>query len=265
MRDSVRMDLRVFVVFHETLDPACYAALDPDEFAALTFFAVNPDIPKTYDADLFSRVVNEWELPQYDDTLQKMGYDENSAMWHAHANGLYGPDDSVLFLQWDMILDKGCIRAAANAVKSSPAYCVRVGWDKFGVYFPAGRSLDLLAEACNSFQTAFRRALKFEEAEYPLNNAFAVPGRDLSAVLEWSFSLRAVVEAACEDPADWAHLDVRRRRGFVYEHLHALAFGNLYDSWRGLPGVWHPTSHSAAATPQRILDAVGLDFGSGFK
>jgi hypothetical protein len=264
-----RVELRVFVVFHETLNPACYADLDPDEFEALTFIAVNPDVPKTYDADLFTRVVKEWELPRYDPSLQKLGYCENSAMWHAHLNGLYGPEDGVLFLQWDMILDKGSIRTAAHSVTRSPLSCVWVSWDKFGVFFPPGRPLDLLAEACNSFQTTFGRALACEEeVMYPLNNAFAVPGRDLSAVLEWAFSLRPAVEAACADPAEWEHMAPHtwKRAGVVYEHLTALAFGNLYaGSWRALPGVWHPTSHSAAVTPRRVLDAVGSDFGCGFK
>lgn len=257
--------LRVFIVFHETLNPACYAALDPDEFAALTFIAVNPDVPKTYDAGLFGRVIKEWELPQYDGALQKLGYCENSAMWHAHVNNLYGPDDRVLFLQWDMVLDKGCIRAAA--VSQKPMYCVCVGWDKFGNLFPAGRPLDLLAEACNSFQTTFRRALKFDDVRFPLTNAFAVPGRDLSAVLEWAFSLRGVVEAACADPADWEHMAPQtwKRVGIVYEHLTALAFGNVYDSWGAMISAWHPTSHPAAMVPRRVLDAVGPDFGCGFK
>ena len=262
------MPLKVFVVFHKTLDPGCYAALYPDEFDAITFVAVRPDVPKTYDATRFTRVVNEWELPIYDPTLQDLGYCENSAMWHAHKNGLYEPGDAVLFLQWDMVLDPGCIRYAAANVARAPLYCVRTTIDKFGLYFPEGKPLDLLLEACNSSQTTFQQPFD-SDAVFPLNNAFVVPGRDLSAVLEWSFSMRETVERACKDQSIYTHLEPHtwKRIGVVYEHLHALAFGCMYpkEVWRGLPNVWHPTSHSAAVTPQRVLDAVGTDFGCGFK
>ena len=54
----VSMPLKVFVVFHETLNPGCYSALDADEFETITFVAVRPDVPKNYDATRFTRVVN---------------------------------------------------------------------------------------------------------------------------------------------------------------------------------------------------------------
>lgn len=264
----VSMPLKVFVVFHETLDPGCYETLDPEEFELITFLAVNPAIPKTYYAERFTRVINEWELPEYDGTLQEMGYCENSAMFHAHKNGLYEPGDIVLFLQWDMVLEKGCIRAVAAAAEKRPVFCVQVAFSKFEVFFPPGIPMDLLIDACDSFQVAFQRPFG-TEAVFPLNNAFAVPGRDLSAVLEWAFSLRERVEKACENSEDWEHVgeNVWKRIGIVFEHLTALAFGNLYDKniWLHLPGVWHPTSHAASQTPQRVLDAVGTDIGCRFK
>lgn len=189
-------------------------------------------------------------------------------MWHVHKNGLYEPGDAVLFLQWDMVLDPGCILYAAASVARAPLFCVSVPFDKFKVYFQEGQPLDLLVEACNSFQSTFQRPLDTDTV-LPLNNAFAVPGRDLSAVLEWSFSMRETVEKACKDPSVWAHLEPHswKRIGVAYEHMHALAFGCLYpkEAWRGMPGVWHPTSHTAAVTPQRVLNAVGTDFGCGFK
>ena len=256
--------LKVFVVFHETLLPACYEALDAEEFDMLTFVAVNPAIPKAYDEARFAKVVKEWELPEYDPTLQDRGYCENSVLWHAHANGLYAPEDRVLLLQWDMALETGAIRRAEILTRHVPLTCVRVDWPHFGVYFGANeRTLSLLSDVCNSFQDAFGVPVVFD-AMYPLNNAYVVKGEVLSRVVEWAMTLRDTVETACADPADWAHVGddayVWKRIGLVYEHVMGLAMGCVYprDAWRlQLRGVWHPSSHAVKDVPPEVLAAVG--------
>lgn len=265
------MAFKVFVVFHETLHPGCYEALEPEEFELLTFVAVNPSVPKTYDATRFTNVVREWELPTYDPTLQERGYCENSVLWHAHANGLYAPTDRVLLLQWDMALEKGAIRNAEALTRESPATCVRGSWKHFAVYFSANeRTVSLLSEVCNSFQEAFGVPVRFDSL-YPLNNAYVLDGAALSRVVEWASTLRGVVEAGCADPAPWSHLGERhlwKRVGVVFEHAMALALGSLWpaETWRlTFPGVWHPSSHTAAETPPAILEAVGRDLGCGFR
>lgn len=264
--------LKVFVVFHERLHPGCYEALDPDEFDALIFVAVNPSIPKTYDETRFKNVLHEWELPVYDPTLQERGYCENSVLWHAHVNKLYAPGDRVLLLQWDMALEKGTIRNAEILTRDAPMTCVRQGWDHFADYFTKSEcSLSLLSDICNSFQDTFGVPVPFHKALYPLNNAYVMRGEMLSAVLKWAMSLREVVERGCADPGAWSHLGpsyVWKRIGLVYEHVMAVALGSLFphDTWNfTLPGVWHPSSHTAADTPPAILEAVGRDLGSGFK
>lgn len=264
--------LKVFVVFHERLRPGCYEALDADEFDMLTFVAVNPSVQKTYDETRFTRVIREWELPVYDPTLQERGYCENSVLWHAHLNNLYSPGDRVLFLQWDMALEKGAIRNAEILSRGAPTTCVRAGWGHFEVYFSRNEhTMSLLSEICNSFQDAFGMPVLFGETLYPLNNAYVLEGAALSAVVEWAMTLREVVEAGCADPAPWSHLGpsyVWKRVGVVYEHVMALALGCLFprDTWNFVfPGVWHPASHTAAETPPAILEAVGTDLGCGFK
>ena len=261
--------LKVFVVFHETLHPGCYEALDADEFDMLTFVAVNPSVPKTYDETRFTRVIKEWELPTYDPTLQERGYCENSVLGHAHLNGLYAPGDRVLFLQWDMALERGAIRAAASS-SSARMTCVRGGWNHFGVYFPGHANGLLLSSVCNSFQETFRVPVALETSLYPLNNAYVLDGATLSRVIRWAMSLREIVEAGCADPSPWLHLGERhlwKRVGLVYEHVMALALGSLYApaTWGWLSGVWHPSSHTASETPPAILEAVGTDLGCGFK
>jgi hypothetical protein len=261
--------LKVFVVFHETLHPGCYEALDADEFDMLTFVAVNPSVPKTYDATRFARVIREWELPVYDPTLQESGYCENSVLWHAHLNGLYAPEDRVLVLQWDMALESGAIRAAASST-SARMTCVRVEWSHFGWYFRDEATMSLLSSICNSFQDTFRVPIAGAASLYPLNNAYVLDGATLSRVVEWAMSMREVVEAGCADADPWLHLGERhlwKRIGLVYEHAMALALGSLFpsDTWSMLPGVWHPSSHAASDTPPAILEAVGTDLGCGFR
>lgn len=260
------MPLKIFVVFHERLDPRCYQDLEPEEFEALTFLAVNPDIPKRHDPAVFPNVIKEWELPVYDPTLQNLGYCENSALWHAKWNGLYAEGDHVAFLQWDMVLEKGSVKAVADSVGSAPLWSTSVGWEKMGWCFKD--NVDLLAEICNAYQDRFRAPLAFNKTRYPMGNVYALPAQDLNHILDWAIGLRDAVERECKDAKAWAHFDAPWKRiGIVYEHIMAIGVGNLYDkmSWRPMTGVWHPTAHTFKDTPPHVIDLVGADFACGFK
>lgn len=105
------MKVEVFVVFHKNLYPENYAQLTPEEFKCLTFVAVNPTIPKSFPTNY--KVINEWELPIYDETLQKTKWNENSVLIHLYQNNLV-TSEFVGFAQYDMHFNKHSISAIMN-------------------------------------------------------------------------------------------------------------------------------------------------------
>lgn len=237
--------LRVFVVFHERLDPGCYADLGPLEFDSITFVAVRPDLPKDYDADRFKRVINEWDLPDYDPALQAAGYCENSVMWHAVRNRLFDDDDVVVFLQWDMVLLRGSIAQMMALFRDSrPLILTYVPFAKYDRCIP-----DRLRRGLWTMCPGEARA----EAG-PLTNVHVVRGRAMRAMVSWAFSasVRTLVESACEDDPAWTDVPVPRwkRRGIVLEHAMGLAMAKLFGEFTLLRGILHPTSHPLDMLPE---------------
>ena len=87
MSDSPSM--QIYIVFHKEIFDECYETIPADLLQKyFTFVAVNPSIPKIFDATKY-KVINEWELPVYDPTFQERGYNENSVIHHVYANNLH--------------------------------------------------------------------------------------------------------------------------------------------------------------------------------
>ena len=103
------MSLKIFVVFHKSINEECYKDLSPDEFSHLIFVAVNEKVPKSYPKDPKYKIIKEWELPIYNPKLQEQGFQENSVIHHVYLNKLYNDNDRVGFAQYDMFMERGCI------------------------------------------------------------------------------------------------------------------------------------------------------------
>lgn len=102
------MDYQFFVVFHKKIFDECYAIF-PDEilYKYFTFIAVNEKIEKQYTKKY--KVINEWELPIYDKSLQERGYNENSAIYHVYINNLHKDYKYIGFFQYDMLFNTNII------------------------------------------------------------------------------------------------------------------------------------------------------------
>lgn len=254
------MPLRVFVIFHDRLDERCYETLTPLEFETITFVAVRPDIPKHYNAQRFTRVIKEWELPEYDPSLQALGYCENSVLWHAMRNGLYAPDDVVMFLQWDMVLAKFALaHVMANFDDDAPLFNVTISGTRFTECLPESLVRSIRDSWVGRAGEATGEDTEFLNHRFPLCNLYAVRGRVLTQALEWAMSppMRRMAEDAAADDAAWEGcLDLHpwKRTGVIMEHAMGLAVGYAFDSCRDLAGIYHPTSHTIDALPPPIQD-----------
>ena len=102
-------DIQIFIVFHKNIFDECYKNI-PDYILNkyFTFLAVNKNIPKNYTKNKY-KIMNEWELPIYDNTFQERGYNENSAIYHIYINNLHKDYKYIGFFQYDMLFNDNII------------------------------------------------------------------------------------------------------------------------------------------------------------
>jgi len=112
---AVPPHMNLFVVFHDRVDPDMFDELDETERQCFTLYGV-----KNRQASPPLRTVYEQELPVYNPRLQANKYNEGSALYHVHANGLAGDSGYVGFFHYDMKFCKGAITAVKNTILRSP-------------------------------------------------------------------------------------------------------------------------------------------------
>jgi len=113
--DRAKPTLSLFVTFHKELYSEFYNGLD-QHMDKVTFVAVNPTRNKDIPERLKHRVIKEWELDNYDPSLQDRGYNESSTFYHVYRNALHSYADYIGFFQYDMTIDDTLI----NKVISDP-------------------------------------------------------------------------------------------------------------------------------------------------
>lgn len=255
------MPLRVFVVFHDRLDENCYAHLSPLEFEMITFVAVRPDLPKRYNRARFTNVVNEWELPIYDASLQARGYKEASVLWHLRHNNMYAPDDVVLLLQWDMVLQGNALAEVLTGFTDAMPMCnVLVPYANLRLCVPE----EMVAAAQRMLDTQIGHVHSEQElaaCQYPLNQLYTVRGAVLTRLLDWTMSpaMLAFIDKVSADDALWADKpgfakqECNARGALAVEHAMAMAVGMTFKTRLGgctpwIP-LWHPASHALSHVP----------------
>lgn len=112
-----------FVVFHKEIFDECYATIPQDVLDTyFTFFAVNRDIPKKYDAQKYKNIVKEWEMTHYNAAMQKSGFNENSALYHIYANGLHTQYDYIGLFQYDMVFKENCVERVKEKIDQGSSF-----------------------------------------------------------------------------------------------------------------------------------------------
>lgn len=229
---------QLFIVFHKKIFDECYADIPQDILSKyFTFIAVNKNIPKEYTPNKYN-VINEWELPIYDNTFQERGYNENSAIYHVYANNLHKAHKYIGFFQYDMVLTMNHINFLLENILDIPTcfaisihnfvYCSYMTW-----YEPF--TLECIIDNYEAFYKKKFNRLRM----YPLYNTYVLPTQQYEEVMEWVTQLYDKLYPWCVQPPNNSQIG---HMGGIYERVMAYAVGNLALPYKILKDVSHDHS-----------------------
>jgi hypothetical protein len=229
--------MQFFVVFHQKLFDECYEKIPPDVLQEyFTFFAVNQSIPKEYTPGKYN-ILNEWDLPIYDPTMQEKGYRENSAIYHVYANGLHRKYGRIGFFQYDMKFNENIVETIEAVPLTYP-----VGFAIAGVRLDelslrnCPEVYEKLKEAITLYERAFgKKVLKMVKSttppyslqlirthrKYPLLNSYVISNECFERVMRWIVTL-------------YPKINFPGYTATLYESIMGIALGTEDIVWRPL-------------------------------
>lgn len=216
--------LQIFIVFHKKIFDECYKDI-PDDILSkyFTFIAVNKDIIKEYTLHRYN-VINEWDLPIYDNRFQERGYNENSAIYHVYANKLHEKYKYIGFFQYDMKFTANSIESVINTIRNSES----------SMYFPIGLyTFEYCAystwgeiNTCNfvlkDYEQFFGKPIN-RSLQFPLWNSYIIPNNIYSKIMKWIITLYDKLYPWCNQYPNQTH---KGHIGGIYERIMAFALGN---------------------------------------
>ena len=218
-------EFQLFIVFHKHIFDECYQNIPGDIlYKYFTFIAVNPNIQKYYTPNKY-KVVNEWELPVYDKTFQERGYNENSAIYHVHANQLHAPykyvgffqydmkfcDNIVAFLQKHMLLDIPSSKTLFSLSQYNFRFCSYETWNE-------PKTLEYIIRDYEQF---YRQSFSGNK-QYPLFNTYIIPIETYEKIMAWVTQLYEKLYPWAIKPPNATHFG---HIGGIYERIMAYAVG----------------------------------------
>ena len=228
--------MQFFVVFHRKLFDECYAKIPSDVLQKyFTFFAVNESIPKEYTPGKY-KILNEWDLPIYDPTMQKNNYRENSALYHVYANGLHKPYLRIGFFQYDMIFNENIVEKILNYPIDAPiGFCILPTWIRDFIGSTVPGMADIIKKVIELYEQQFsKKIIRTTKSRippfktvldtsrlYPLLNSYVIPSSSFEKVMQWVVQL-------------YGKVDLKGDTAGLYESIMALALGTEDLQWREL-------------------------------
>ena len=228
--------MQFFVVFHNKIFDECYKKIPPDVLKTyFTFFAVNKSIPKCYTPNTY-KILNEWDLPIYDPTMQEKGYRENSAIYHIYANGIHKQYDRIGFFQYDMLINENIVEKILSVPVERPIgfYVLSTHIIQFvesaNIKFAeqmkhtvslyerhfSRKVLTILKSRVPPFKTTWDKTCK-----YPLLNSYVIQNHVFERIMKWVIQLYPIP-------------DFQEGTAFLYEGIMAIALGCEDLEWRPL-------------------------------
>ena len=166
------MKFQLYVIFHKYIFDECYEGISQDFLDKyITFVAVNPKYEKIYTPGKY-KVINEWELPIYDKSLQENSYRENSAIYHLYENKVCQEYDYVGFFQYDMKLTNELILFLIEHLNDIPTIYYHFPTD-FNWMLQTSR-YDLIESVVKSYETFFN-VYSERNRTYYLFNTYVIP------------------------------------------------------------------------------------------
>lgn len=99
------MNIQFFICFHKKIHHEIYKVTE-EEKKYITLYGVREKDPLN-----LTNIIYEYELAQYNPTLQKNHYKEGSSIYHVYLNKLYTQYDYVGFGQYDMIFPESTFKS----------------------------------------------------------------------------------------------------------------------------------------------------------
>jgi hypothetical protein len=214
-------EFQIFIVFHKHIFDECYQNIPGDMlYKYFTFIAVNPSIKKYYTPDKY-KIVNEWELPIYDKSFQDRGYNENSAIYHVHANQLHTPYKYIGFFQYDMKFRDDIVSFLQKNITPVPTlysfnrynfnFCSYETWNE-----PKTREY-IIHDYEQFYQKPFTK-----DKQYPLFNSYIIPVETYEKVMAWVSQLYSKLYPWTMEPPNATHFG---HIGGIYERIMGYAIG----------------------------------------
>ncbi len=210
---------QLFVVFHKKIFDECYADI-PQEILTkyFTFVAVNKNIPKEYTPNKY-KIINEWELPIYDDTFQQRGYNENSVLYHVYANNLHKQYKYIGFFQYDMFFNNSTITTILDNLNDQPKYFAIFLKDFVFCSYLSWYQPNILEFIIDDYEQYYKK--KFNRLRlYPLLNTYIIPIETYNNTMPWIIALYDKLYNI------YTALRIEFKPGGIYERIMAYAIGN---------------------------------------
>jgi hypothetical protein len=220
--------MQLFIVFHKYIFDECYSSIPQDILDKyFTFIAVNKTITKYYTPNKY-KVINEWELPIYDNSFQERGYNENSAIYHVFINNLHKTNEYVGFFQYDMIFENSFVNQLINIVNDNlskkTCFCIMPRDYKFCTYvtWQEPKTADFIINDYESFYKQKFNKIK----EGPLLNSFIISSENYNNIMQWVTQLYNKLYPWCIQEPNWTY---KGHIGNIYERIMAYAISQFSD------------------------------------
>lgn len=214
-------DIQIFIVFHKYIFDECYKNI-PDDilYKYFTFVAVNKNIEKSYTKNKY-KIINEWELPIYDNKFQERGYNENSVLYHIYINNIHKDYKYIGFFQYDMTFNDNIIEYFNKNVSLTPAiFTISKHNFKFCSY-DTWNEPNTLNYIIKDYEKFYNK-LFTKMYQYPLYNSYIIPIEKYENVMKWVIQLYDKLYPWCIQKPNATHFG---HIGVIYERVMAYALG----------------------------------------
>ena len=181
--------IQIFIIFHKYIYDECYKNI-PETILKeyFTFVAVNEKIQKEYTKDKY-KVINEWELPIYNKSLQERDFRENSAIYHIYVNNLHKNYEFIGFFQYDMIFTEDIINILNMNKKMNIEYYPFEVYDFNNCTIHRGwNDIKLIEYIINDYEEYFKKEFSKNEL-YPLMNSYIISIETYDKIMPWIINL----------------------------------------------------------------------------
>jgi len=212
----------IFIIFHKNIYDKCYQYISQEDLDKyFTFIAVNEKLPKSYTPNKY-RIINEWEMPNYNPELQKNNYCENSVLYHIFINKIHESYEFIGFFQYDMPFFTNVVEDIKNGLKNNiKAFYGKnlyhellqyvLHTDNYNIYIRSNESE--CSPILEYYETYFYKKI-LKKSIYPYCNTYIIETTTFGKIMSWIITTYGKVKANDNDIL-----------ACVYERLMGIAIG----------------------------------------